>query len=135
MSEPKRRFLERASLNGSPGTTVIAAGTVIHGDVRGKGQFVVLGEIHGDGVLDGDLHVAVAAGWFGQVRAHQAIIAGTIDGGLIVDDKLEIGLTAIIRGRVSARSIAIAKGAVVEGELEVTSDAPIVEFVEKRRDP
>jgi cytoskeletal protein CcmA (bactofilin family) len=53
-------------------------------------------------------------------------------GGLIVQDKLEIGYTAVIRGKVSARTVAIAKGAIVDGEIEVTSDAPVMQFEEKR---
>ncbi len=38
----------------------------------------------------------------------------------------------MIRGKVSARTIAIAKGAIVDGEIEVTSDSPVVQFEEKR---
>jgi len=64
--------------------------------------------------------------------AKQAIIAGKITGALTVQGRLEIGYTAVIRGRVSARSIAIAKGAIVDGEIEVTSDAPMLRFEEKR---
>ncbi|MGA2841433.1 MAG: polymer-forming cytoskeletal protein [Steroidobacteraceae bacterium] len=135
MSEPKRRFLEHALLQGSPSPTVIPADTVIVGNIRGKGQFVVCGEVHGDGDLDGPLVLAVAARWVGNIQAHQAIVAGEIVGSIVVQDKLEIGLTAVIRGRVSARTIAIAKGAIVDGEIEVTSGRPIVEFEEKRCDP
>jgi cytoskeletal protein CcmA (bactofilin family) len=51
---------------------------------------------------------------------------------LSVRDKLEIGYTAVIRGRVSARTVAIAKGAIVDGEIEVTSNSPVVQFEEKR---
>jgi cytoskeletal protein CcmA (bactofilin family) len=132
MSEQKRRFLERPVLPASPTPTVIGADTVIVGNVRGKGQFVVFGEVHGDGELEGALHLSVAARWYGYIQAHQAIIAGEIVGGLIVKDKLEIGYTAVIRGRVSARTIAIAKGAIVDGEIEVTSGTPVVQFEEKR---
>ncbi len=135
MSEPKRRFLEGASLHGSASPTVIAAETVIVGNISANGQFVVSGEVHGDGELDGPLFLAVTASWFGNIQAHQAVVAGKIVGGIVVKDKLEIGLTAVIRGRVSARTIAIAKGAIVDGEIEVTSESPIVEFEEKRRDP
>ena len=135
MSEPKRRFLEHALLQGSPSPTVIPADTVIVGNIRGKGQFVVSGEVHGDGELDGALLLAVTASWFGNIQAHQAVVAGKIVGGIVVKDKLEIGVTAVIRGRVSARTIAIAKGAIVDGEIEVTSGRPIVEFEEKRCDP
>lgn len=49
MSEPKRRFFETAS--GTP--TVIGAESVIEGNIRGTGQFVVSGEVHGDGELEG----------------------------------------------------------------------------------
>jgi cytoskeletal protein CcmA (bactofilin family) len=136
MNEPKRRFLERAAfptpLLASPTPTVIGADTVIVGNIRGRGHFVVSGEIHGDGELEGALHLAVTATWHGTVHADQAIVAGKITGGLIVKDKLEIGYTAVIRGRVSARTIAIAKGAIVDGEIEVTSGTPMVEFEEKR---
>ena len=45
---------------------------------------------------------------------------------------MEIGHTAVIRGRVSARIVAIAKGAIVDGEIEVTSGDPVIEFEEKR---
>jgi cytoskeletal protein CcmA (bactofilin family) len=138
MSEPKRRFLERVALPtallASPTPTVIGADTVIVGNIRGKGHFIVSGEIHGDGELDGALHLAVTAHWHGTVHADQAIVAGKITGGLIVKDKLEIGYTAVIRGRVSARTIAIAKGAIVDGRIEVTSDTPVVEFEEKREE-
>jgi cytoskeletal protein CcmA (bactofilin family) len=60
------------------------------------------------------------------------VIAGSITGKLIVAEKLEIGSSAVLRADVVARSIAIAKGAVVEGVMQVTSGQPIVKFEEKR---
>ena len=54
-------------------------------------------------------------------------------GGLSVKGKLEIGYTAVIRGSVSAQTIAIAKGAIVDGDIVVTSGMPMQEFEEKRR--
>lgn len=136
MSEPKRRFLDPASLSAplraGPSPTVIGADTVFIGNLRGKGQFVVSGEVHGDAELEGAFHLSVTGRWHGNVQAQQASIAGEIHGALIVADKLEIGYSAVIRGKVSARTIAIAKGAIVDGEIEVTSDADILRFEEKR---
>src|ERR1700730_10696619 len=128
MPQQKRGFLDTNSA--SP--TFIGVNTVFVGDIRGSGQFVVSGEVHGDGELDGALNLSATGSWHGQVRAQQAIIAGTILGGLIVQDKLEIGYTAVIRGRVSARTVTIAKGAIVDGEIEVTSGTPVMQFEEKR---
>ena len=127
MSE-ERRFLERSL--GSP--TVIGENSVFVGNLRGDGQFVVSGEVHGDGDLHGDLNLAVSGSWHGQIQARRAVIAGKIFGSLQVTGKLEIGHTAVIRGRVSAQTIAIAKGAVVDGEIEVTSGVAPVIFEEKR---
>ena len=128
MSEQKRRFLD----TGSATPTFIGANSVFVGNIRGTGQFVVSGEVHGDGELEGALNLSASGSWHGQIQAQQAIVAGKITGGLSVKDKLEIGYTAVIRGRVTARTVAIAKGAIVDGEIEVTSDLPVVEFEEKR---
>jgi cytoskeletal protein CcmA (bactofilin family) len=128
MNQPKRRFLES---NGTT-PTFIGANSVFIGNIRGVGQFVVSGEVHGDGELEGALNLSSSGSWHGNVQAHQAIVAGTILGGLSVKDKLEIGYTAVIRGKVSARTVAIAKGAIVDGEIEVTSDSPVLQFEEKR---
>jgi cytoskeletal protein CcmA (bactofilin family) len=128
MNQPKRRFLDL----GEATPTFIGATSVFIGNIRGAGQFVVSGEVHGDGELDGALNLSASGIWHGNIQAQQAIVAGQIMGGLSVKDKLEIGYTAVIRGKVSARTVAIAKGAIVDGEIEVTSDSPVVQFEEKR---
>ena len=128
MSTPKRRFLDSNSI--SP--TFLGAKSIFVGNIRGTGQFVVSGEVDGDGEIDGALNLAASGSWHGFVQAEQAIVAGTILGGLSVKDKLEIGYTAVIRGKVSARTVAIAKGAIVDGEIEVTVGAAVVQFEEKR---
>ena len=128
MSDARRRFFD---LNSAP-PTVIGAESVFVGNIRGAGQFVVSGEVHGDGEIEGGLNLAVTGVWNGYIQAHHAIIAGKITGGLAVRDQLEIGYTAVIRGRVTARTVAIARGAIIEGDIEVTSGEPVLEFEEKR---
>jgi cytoskeletal protein CcmA (bactofilin family) len=125
---PKRRLLD--FLGGSP--TFVAEGCRITGDIETAGPLVVCGAIRGDGHVRGALSMAARSEWEGEVRAEQGVIAGKITGALTVAGKLEIGATAVIRARVSARSIAIAKGAVIDGELIVTSGQPVVSFEEKR---
>jgi cytoskeletal protein CcmA (bactofilin family) len=128
---PKRRLLDY--LGGSP--TFVADGCRITGDVETMGPLVLSGMIHGDGHVRGALNVAAKAEWEGEIRAEQGVVAGKIIGALTVSGKLEIGATAVIRARVSARSIAIARGAVIDGELIVTSGEPVVSFEEKRSIP
>lgn len=127
---PKRRLLDK--LGGSP--TVLGESTHFIGNLVSVGPFVLFGKLRGDGRIDGPLHVASTAHWEGDIEATQAIIAGHITGSLAIAGKLEIGKSAVIHGSVTAQTIAIAQGAVVDGDIRVTGQTPIVRFEEKRGD-
>lgn len=131
MSVPKRRLIDQ--LGSSP--TFVAEGCHITGDLETGGPLVVCGAVRGDGRVGGALSMAARAQWDGEIHAKAAVIAGRISGKLVVEEKLEVGATAVIRADIVARTIAIAKGAVVDGEVTVTSGQPILRFEEKRRAP
>jgi cytoskeletal protein CcmA (bactofilin family) len=126
---PQRRLADR---NGGP-PTVIGEGVALQGDIIAPGNVVLCGSVRGDGQISGTLSVARGASWEGQVHARAAVVAGQLLGSLTVDERLEVGAAAVIRGRVSAKSLAIARGAVIEGDILVTSGEPIVQFEEKRQ--
>jgi len=128
---PKRRLLDQ--LGSSP--TFVAEGCQLTGDVETGGPLVVCGAIRGDGRVGGALSMAARSRWEGEIHAQAAVIAGHISGKLVVEEKLEVGATAVIQADIVARSIAIAKGAVIEGEVIVTSGEPILSFEEKRVGP
>ena len=129
MSETlKRRLMDQ--IGDSP--TFVAEGSRLTGDVESAGPLVVCGAIRGDGRVGGALRMAVTAEWDGEIHARAAVIAGKITGRLVVEDKLEVGATAVLRADIVARSIAVAKGAVIDGVVTVTSGEPIVQFEEKR---
>ncbi len=125
---PKRRLLDRIG----PSPTFIAEGATLIGDLETQGPLVVSGKIRGNGKVQGPLSLASSANWDGDVHAHSAVIAGRITGRLTIDQKLEIGATAVIKGHVTAKTLAIANGAVIDGEVTVTSGTPVVKFEEKR---
>lgn len=126
--EPRRRFFDQRT--GAP--TLVGIGSRFVGDLEVQGPMSLAGTVIGNGTIAGLVSIAQDAHWQGNVRANAAIIAGRVSGDLTIETKLEIGRTAVIRGRVSARVIAIADGAIVDGEMIVTGDAPVVHFAEKR---
>jgi cytoskeletal protein CcmA (bactofilin family) len=126
---PKRRRL-LDEIGSSP--TFLADGSRYTGDMETPGALVLCGSIRGDGHVGGALRMAVNSSWEGEVHAKHGIIAGRITGKLVIIEKLEIGATAVIHANVSARSIAIAKGAVIQGEVVVTSGEAVLQFEEKR---
>ena len=116
---PRRRATDRAS--GSP--TFIGAGTTLTGNLKCEGDLIVGGAVIGDSDVDGGVTLSEGGRWQGRLRASTAVIAGEWQGEIIASEKLEIRKSARIRGAVTARSIAVAQGAVIEGEMAVTSGA------------
>jgi len=129
VNEPmKRRLIDQ--LGDSP--TFVSEGARLTGEVETPGPLVVCGSIRGDGRIGGALRMASTAQWEGEIHARAAVIAGKITGKLIVEDKLEVGATAVLRADIVAGSIAVAKGAIIDGTVSVTSGKPVVRFEEKR---
>ncbi|HYB33366.1 MAG TPA: polymer-forming cytoskeletal protein [Steroidobacteraceae bacterium] len=124
----KRRLVDQ--IGESP--TFVAEGSQLTGDVETPGPLVVSGTVRGDGRVGGALHMAVTARWEGEIHARAAVIAGKVTGKLVVEDKLEVGMSAVIHADVVARSIAVAKGAIIDGAVMVTSGQPVMQFEEKR---
>lgn len=124
----RRRMLDQ--LGDAP--TFVAPGSRIAGDLETFGPLVVCGAVRGDGHIGGALSMAANSEWHGEVHARAAVIAGRLTGRLVVDEKLEVGATAVIQADVVARTIAIARGAVIEGAVTVTSGQPVLRFDEKR---
>jgi cytoskeletal protein CcmA (bactofilin family) len=124
----KRRLID--SIGDSP--TFIAEGVRLTGDLETPGPLVVCGAVRGDGRVGGTLRMSVTAQWDGEIHAAAAVVAGRVTGRLGGENKREIGSTAVVRADIVARSIAVAKGAIIDGAVTVTSGQPILEFEEKR---
>jgi len=104
----------------------------MNGDVETAGGLMIGGHVIGDGRIGGELSIGPDAHWEGNVYAQCAVVAGKVTGSIVVSEKIEIAASAIIRGRVSARTIAMALGATIEGDVAVTGTEPIVEFEDRR---
>ena len=127
----KRRILD----NADNAATYIAPTTKIQGSMSGKGTYVFCGEIEGDCDIEGPMTLAEGSRWKGTLRASDVVVAGHVDGDVIAERKIEVAATAHIAGSLSGSSIAVAEGAVIEGDIKVTSGGGAHEFKEKRQVP
>jgi cytoskeletal protein CcmA (bactofilin family) len=125
----KRRIQDSS---GGP-TTYIAPSTKIVGTISGQGSYVFCGTVEGDCDINGPLTLAEGGRWKGVLKANDVIIAGTVEGDVVARQRVEISGTARVSGSLSGNSIAVAEGAVIEGEIRVTSGEPPVKFEEKRQ--
>lgn len=125
----KRRIKDDA---GGP-TTYLAPSTRIEGNLTGKGAYVFCGSMEGDCDIDGPLTLAEGGRWKGTLRARDVIVAGVVEGDVIAKQRVEIAGTARVTGSLSGNSIAVAEGAVIEGEIKVMSGEAPKTFQEKRQ--
>lgn len=125
----KRRIQDSAD---GPKTYISPLAT-INGSIEGQGGYIFCGRVVGDCNIDGPVTLADGAHWKGTLRAKHVVVAGTVEGDVVADERIELAPTARVTGRISGNSIAVAEGAIIEGEINVASgDAPI-RFKEKRR--
>lgn len=127
-ANPARRFIDRKAST----PTLIGIGTHFEGDLSCAGDLSVAGEGVGNSHIQGMLTLSESGSWRGTVRCGHALLAGILEGELTVAGKLEVRATARINGQITARQIAIAEGAVIQGDITVSSGEPIQRFVEKR---
>ena len=129
-SQPSRRFTDTSSPS-----TVIGSGTTVHGDMTGRDPVEIRGTVEGDLRIDALCIVAEGARVLGNVEADGLVVAGEIEAGTLVADRIELHSTARVRATLAARVVAIADGAFYQGEVRMqgagASDGPL--FFKDRR--
>jgi cytoskeletal protein CcmA (bactofilin family) len=112
--------------------TSVAEETWFIGTMGGDGHCIIHGRVEGDCELNGTLVIGEKGSWKGDIKAENVLIAGQVDGNVEAKDKIEIVSTARIKGAVSSAVMAIAEGAIHEGEIKITSKSDLTEFNDKR---
>lgn len=114
-----RKRNERAS-NNTHDTSLIARGTVIHGDLRFNGALHLDGRIEGavlgegpDAVFTLSEHGQVQ----GDIRVPHAIINGQVQGDIHIEERLELAPQARIHGDVHYKTLEMSAGAQVNGRM------------------
>jgi cytoskeletal protein CcmA (bactofilin family) len=125
-------FKRRIQDSSSGPTTYIAPSTRIVGSISGQGAYVFCGTIEGDCDIDGPLTLADGGKWKGTIKATDIVVAGMVEGDVIARQRVEIAGTARVSGSLSGNSIAVAEGAVIEGEIKVMSGTVPTTFQERR---
>lgn len=126
-------FKRRIHDTHSGAATYVAASTKIVGTLVGQGAYVFCGTVEGECDIDGPLTLAKDAHWKGTMRATDIVVAGTVEGDVVARRRVEIAGSARITGSLAGHSIAVAEGAIIEGEIKVqTGEAPL-SYQEKRQ--
>ncbi len=128
-------FGKRRVRDGASGpTTLIAEGCTIEGRLSGDNDLLLSGTIIGDSTLNSIVTITQDGRWEGVLRAAHVIVSGTVDGDVIASGKIEIAATARIKGTVTGDMIAVAEGAVIEGDMKITGNNSNSQRFQEKRD-
>jgi len=124
----RRRSTDRLTVFSSQ----IGIGTLIQGVLSGKGNYLIQGEMAGDGDIEGTVVLAAGAHWRGNVTADHVRIAGKVEGHVVARSKIDLAQTAVVTGDLSAPVIAIAEGALYEGTINRPRKTQVTRYSERR---
>jgi len=112
-------FARRAPLPEPTGYSVIDEQLVIRGEITTEGTIRV------DGRLEGRLHRAdtliVGANGVvtGDIEAREVNVAGTIEGNIVADARVEIQSSASVRGDIRSATLLLHEGSTLNGHVVI----------------
>ncbi|MFA6171385.1 MAG: polymer-forming cytoskeletal protein [Patescibacteria group bacterium] len=102
--------------------TIVGPSVKVKGDFHCEGNIVVEGEVEGNLRCGNMLQLKNKSRISADVSAKEAIIGGEVKGNVKVSGYLEITETAKILGDIEAGIISIAKGAIFNGQCQMTKE-------------
>lgn len=125
---PGRRALDRAGNF----TTLIGHGTRFTGRIEGGDNYLINGTVEGDCDIGGAIVLSEQGHWIGNIQAANVVISGEVKGDITVREKLELTASARVSGCITSPVIAIAEGAIHQGEIRMTREGEVTRFREQR---
>jgi cytoskeletal protein CcmA (bactofilin family) len=98
---------------------VVSQGTRIRGDLASTDPVEIGGVLEGDCRTSAHCIVHEGGRVLGNIDAEALVVAGEVDAGVLRAEKVEVRASARVAGTIRARMVAIADGAVYEGEVEM----------------
>jgi cytoskeletal protein CcmA (bactofilin family) len=103
-------------------SSVIGAGTTVHGSVTGDGSLEILGRVEGDVVMGGDVSVGDSGAVRGNISAAKISVQGAVQGDLRGSEAVLLERGARVVGDLSAPRIGIGNGALVRGSVRTEGE-------------
>lgn len=101
--------------------TIIGASIKVKGNFHGQGNIVIEGNLEGSLKTNANIFIGEKAKVVASVEAQDIVVNGEIKGSVIAKNFLSLGSTAKISGDVLYKEISMEKGAIINGQLLVST--------------
>ncbi|MBI5611578.1 MAG: polymer-forming cytoskeletal protein [Gammaproteobacteria bacterium] len=124
----QRRFSDQIPLCAN----ILGDGVQLRGTLTGSGDYRVNGRFEGDADIEGTVVLQPGAHWKGDIAADNIVIGGEVHGNVTARNNLELTASARIHGDLASPTIAIAEGALYQGQVRTAKRSPVRHFQERR---
>lgn len=115
----------------SAGATLIAAGTVLQGDVRSENDLRIDGTIHGNVTCTAKIIIGTTGLVEGHIQGTHADISGTVKGNITVRELLQLRAQGNIQGNIAAAKLQIDQQSTFNGQCQMGAQpAPVLQMSE-----
>jgi len=131
-----RRITDKMDSDRNTLKTIIGESTKVKGDITGDCDVLLEGKFNGKMNLDSLLFVNKTGNAKGKVKTKNMIVEGTIEGEIVVQDKIEVRASGRFNGNLFCKQIAIEEGAFFQGNINMNNgqDVSPIYFKEKRKE-
>ncbi|MEI8360611.1 MAG: polymer-forming cytoskeletal protein [bacterium] len=100
--------------------TIIGRSVKVKGDFLGEGNLIIDGEFEGTITTLGSLFFGEKSHITAQISGGNAKILGKVNGDIKLSGSIDLGKNAEVVGNISATSISIEHGAIINGHIIIT---------------
>lgn len=101
----------------------LGVGTEYRGRLDFTGTVRIDGRFEGEITTDGDLVLGREASITGSVRVGRLTSCGRIEGDVVVEDRALLEKTSVLLGSLTAPSLVVEQGAIIEGGINMTGES------------
>jgi cytoskeletal protein CcmA (bactofilin family) len=109
-------------MGSAPG--VIGKGIRIKGDLSGKGDLIIEGQVEGSIQLENHLTIEESGVVSASIEVEKLTVLGTASGNIDAQGKVEMKSSARVEGEIRAPSVVIEDGASFRGSIEMDVGIP-----------
>jgi len=96
------------------GTTILAAGCALEGELRVRGEVLIEGAVLGNVVTEGAIAIGPKGRVLGEVVADELLVQGRVDG-IVRAKGLRVRSSGVVEGHATYDSLEIERGGILEG--------------------
>jgi cytoskeletal protein CcmA (bactofilin family) len=120
-----------ASTPGAAAATVLGAGIRFVGELSGDEDVLIHGRLEGNVEVQRRVTVGTSGEVKGDIHGRSVVVGGRVVGQVRADEKAELLASASVQGNVQAPKVVIAEGAQLQGNVAMSTPAPVQKKAEE----